>query len=216
MRGYLRTVLADRWTWAIAIMLYCVGGVNLTLVGLWGIPYVIQMYDVSVTTASTITLLGGIGLVVGPPAFGRLSDTVGRETEFILGGSIVYTAALGLIAATGDPPLPVVGAVFFLTAVLFGAFVLAYPMIQARHDDRASGIALGTINGASFFGAATFPTLMGWTLDVYWTGELFGGVRVYTVTGYRAAFGIGTAAGLVAVVCAVWLYRNRDRAAEAR
>jgi hypothetical protein len=83
-------------------------------------------------------------------------------------------------------------------------------MIQARHDDRASGIALGTINGASFFGAATFPAVMGWVLDVYWTGEHFGGVRVYTVTGYRVAFGIGTAAGLVAVGCAVWLHRRSD------
>ncbi len=208
VRTYLREVLADRWTWVIAVLLYCTGGINLTLVGLWGIPYVVQVYDVSVTFASTITLLGGVGIAVGPPVFGRLSDRIGRETEFMIGGSVVYTASLAVVALVGDPPLVVVAAMFFLTGSLFGTFILSYPMIQARHDGRASGIALGTINGASFFGAATFPTLMGWLLDVYWTGELLGGVRVYTVTGYRVAFAIGTAAGIVSIGCAIWLHRQ--------
>ncbi len=206
VRKYVREVLVDRWTWIVSILLYCAGGINLTLVGLWGIPYVVQVYDVSVTTASTITLMGGVGIVVGPPLFGRLSDRIGRETEFIIGGSIIYTISLAIIAVMGDPPFAVVGLIFFLTGSLFGTFILTYPMIQSRHDDRASGIALGTINGASFFGAATFPTLMGWVLDVYWTGELLGGVRVYTTTGYRVAFAIGTLAGLISIGCAVWLH----------
>lgn len=206
VRAFTVRVVSDRWTWVVGVLLYSTGGVNLTLVGLWGIPYVVHTYDTSVAVASTITLLGGVGFVVGPPAFGRLSDHTGRRTEFILSAAILYAAALGLIAATGDPPLAVVGAAFFLTGSLFGAFVLTYPMIQSRHDERASGIALGTINGASFFGAATFPPLMGWVLDAYWTGELIDGVRVYTVTGYRVAFTIGAVAGLVAVACAVWLH----------
>ncbi|MFC6906683.1 MFS transporter [Halalkalicoccus tibetensis] len=210
IRRFTGRIVADRWTWAVSVLLYCTGGVNLTLIGLWGIPYVVQVHDVSVTIASTITLLGGVGAVVGPPVFGRLSDRTDRRTEFIVAGAIVHTAALGAIAAVGDPPLVLVGAAFFVLGGLLGAFVLTYPMIQARYDDRASGIALGTINGASFFGAASFPTLMGWALDVYWTGEYVDGVRVYTTTGYRAAFGIGAAAGLVAIGCALWLHRRAD------
>ncbi len=210
LREYTVRVVSDRWTWVIAVLLYCTGGVNLTLVGLWGIPYVVQVYDVSVTAASTITLLGGVGAVVGPPVFGRVASVADRQTEFILGGAIVHTLALGLIAVVGAPPLLSVGVVFLLVGSLLGTFVLTYPMIQRRYDDRASGIALGTINGASFFGAASFPTLMGWALDVYWTGEYIDGVRVYTMTGYRVAFGIGAGAGLVAIGCALWLHRQSE------
>ncbi|MCL7417482.1 MAG: MFS transporter [Halalkalicoccus sp.] len=212
IREFTGRVTADRWTWAVSVLLYCTGGVNLTLVGLWGIPYVVQVYGVSVTTASTITLLGGVGAVVGPPAFGRFSDTTDRRTEVIVCGAVVHTSAVGLVAVVGDPPLLLVGVVFFLLGSLLGAFVLTYPMIQRRYDDRASGIALGTINGASFFGAASFPTLMGWALDIYWTGEYIDGTRVYTMTGYRVAFGIGAAAGIVAIACALWLHcRSEER-----
>jgi len=207
IRTFLRRILTDRWTLVASVMLYCVSGVNLTLIGLWGIPYLVQTYGVSVTTASTFTLLGGLGLVVGPPVLGRLVDATGRVTEFVVGGTVVYTAALGLVAVVGNPPLAAVATVFFLIGALLGAVVLTYPMIQERFDDRASGIALGTLNGASFLGGASFPTLMGAVLDAYWTGELIDGVRVYTETGYRVAFGVGALAGFVALVCALWLHR---------
>lgn len=210
VREFTVEILSDRRTWVIAVLLYCTGGVNLTLIGLWGIPYVVQVYDLSVTAASTITLLSGVGAVVGPPVFGHLSDGTGRRTEFILAGTLVHTLALATLAVVGDPPLVVAGIAFFTLGSLLGVFVLTYPMMQQRHDDRASGIALGTINGASFFGAASFPTLMGWVLDTYWTGEYVDGVRVYTTTGYRVAFGIGVVAGLLAVGCAVWLHRQAD------
>ncbi|ELY57494.1 MFS transporter [Natronolimnohabitans innermongolicus] len=206
VRQFTARIVTDRMTWVVSLLLYCTGGVNLTLVGLWGIPYVVQTYDVSVTTASTITLCGGVGLVVGPPAVGRLSDRLERDTEFIVAGTAIYTVALGFLAVAGDPPLVTVGAVFFLTGALFGTFALTYPLVQTRYDERASGIAIGAINGASFFGAATFPTLMGWALDAYWTGEFIDGARVYTETGYRIAFVIGTVAGFVALCCAVWIH----------
>ena len=206
VRTYLSAVLRDRWIWIVSVLLFSAGGVNLTLFGLWGIPYVVQVYDTSVTVASTFTLLGGVGMVIGPPAIGRLSDRTGRRTELVLAGAVLYAVTLTVIAATGDPPLWIVAGAFFLVGTLLGAFVLTYPIVRERHADRATGISLGTVNGASFFGAAAFPTLLGWALDAYWTGDLVGGVRVYTVTGYRVAFAIAAGIGFVAVCCATWLY----------
>ena len=211
IRRFLGRVLRDPWTWVVSLLLFCTGGVNLTLFGLWGIPYVIQVYDTSLTFASIFTLLGGVGAVFGPPAIGRLSDRTGRRTEFVVAGALVFTATLAVLAIAGDPPLVVVGLAFFLAGVLLGAFVLTYPLVKERNPDRASGISLGAINGASFFGAAAFPTIMGWALDEYWTGELVGGVRVYSVTGYRIAFAIAATAGVVAVGCALWLHWREHR-----
>lgn len=206
--AFLTDVLRDRLTWVVYIILFCTGGVNLTLFGLWGIPYVVQVYGTSVTVASLFTLLGGVGTVIGPPVIGRLSDRTGYRTEIVVVAAFIYTITLAVIALFGNPPLVVVAVAFFLTGVLLGAFVLTYPLIKERNPDRASGIALGTINGSAFLGAAVFPSLMGWILDSYWTGELSGGARVYTTTGYRLAFAFATLAGALSLLCAIWLYRS--------
>jgi hypothetical protein len=39
------------------------------------------------------------------------------------------------------------------------------------------------------------------------------GARVYTVAGYRVAFGIATAVAVVALVAALWLHRRETRIA---
>lgn len=209
--AFLKAVVRDRLTWVVFVILFCAGGVNLTLFGLWGIPYIRQVYGTTVTTASLFTLLGGIGAVIGPPFFGWLSDRTGLRTEIVVGAGAVYTIVLAIIALFGDPPLPVIGVAFFITGGLLGAFVLTYPLIKERNPDRASGIALGTINGASFLGAAVFPSAMGLILDSYWTGELSGGARVYTTTGYRVAFGLAALAAFLTLCCALWLHHIDDK-----
>ncbi|QFU81485.1 MFS transporter [Natronorubrum aibiense] len=203
---HLSSALRDRWIWVVSVMLFCLTGVNLTLFGLWGVPYVVQTYDVSVTYASTLTLLGGVGQMIGPPAVGWLSDRLESRVELMVAGGACYVVCLALIAITGNPPLLVVAVVFLLAGVMLGTFVLGYPVVKERHPSSASGISTGTVNGASFFGAALLPTAMGWVLDAYWTGDLVGGVRVYTETGYRLAFAIATAAGAIAFCCTLWLY----------
>ncbi|MFC4439341.1 MULTISPECIES: MFS transporter [Natrialbaceae] len=209
LESHLSTVLRDRWVWVLSLMLFCASGLNLTLFGLWGVPYVRQTYGVSVAYASVFTLIGGVGGILGPPAIGWLSDRLGRRVELMVAGGFCYVVCLAVLAVAGDPPLVVVGSAFFLTGALLGAFLLCYPIVKERHPSSASGISTGTINGAGFFGAALLPTLMGWALDAYWTGEYVGGARVYSETGYRVAFGIATVAGVIAFACAIWVYRHR-------
>lgn len=202
----LRAVLADPWVWAVSMILFAGGGINLTLFGLWGIPFVVQVYDTSVEFASVFALAGGVGGVLGPPVLGWVASRTGRRTEIVVGGAIVYVLILTVIAVLGDPPLVFVGAGFMVIGSLIGAFVLTYPLIKERHPSRIAGIALGSINGASFFGAAILPTAMGAVLDAYWTGETIQGVRVYSEFGYQLTFGVAVALALVALGCALWLH----------
>jgi sugar phosphate permease len=202
----VRQVAREPATWAVGIALFVTTGLNLTVLGLWGVPYVAQLYDRSITAASTLTLLGSVGLLVGPPVVGRLSDHFGRRTGPMLVGAALYTAAYGVLAVTARPPLWVVGAVFFAVGFLVGAYVLGYTVVKNRHGSGASGVATGTVNAVSFAGAAVFPTVMGAILDAYWTGETVAGARVYTVAGYRVLFGLATACGLLSLLLVGWLH----------
>jgi len=193
-------------------MLFAGTGVNITVFGLWGVPYVVQTYGVSVERASLYTLLGSAGLLVGPPAIGWISDRLGRRTPVMVVGQFLFTLSFAVLAVTGKPPLPVVGAVFFVGGSLAGTFALGYTVIKERHDGEASGVATGTVNTLAFIGAAIFPTAMGAVLDRF-AVDVVGGTTAYSVLGYRYAFGIATLAGVFALGCVVWLHL-RHRAAE--
>ena len=211
IRDGLRLVLGDPWVWTISIILFAGGGINLTLFGLWGIPYIVQVYDTSVEFASLFTLVGGVGAVLGPPLIGWLAGRTGKRTSIVVIGATIYIGCLALIALIGDPPLIVVGLAFLCIGALLGAFVVTYPLLKERHSSRVSGIALGSINGASFLGAAVLPTLMGAVLDGYWTGETVRGARVYSETGYRVSFALAAGISTIALLAAWWLHRAAKR-----
>jgi sugar phosphate permease len=205
-----RAVLRERETWLVGMMLFFGTGVNITVFGLWGVPYVVQTYGVSVARASTYTLAGSAGLLVGPPALGWLSDRLGRRTPVMMAGQVLFVGAFGTLALTGRPPLFVVGVVFFLAGSLAGTFALGYAVVKERHSGEASGVSTGAVNTLAFTGAAIFPTVMGAILDAYATGQV-GGTTAYSVLGYRYAFGIATLAGVVALGCTTWLHLRTRR-----
>lgn len=90
---------------------------------------------------------------------------------------------------------------------LLGGFTLAYTVIKEHHTAERSDAATGR-NGMCFLGAAILPGVMSWVLDIFWTGGAVAGSHVYTLFGYRVAFGVAAANGLVALVCAAWLHRR--------
>ncbi|MFB6297746.1 MAG: MFS transporter [Salinirussus sp.] len=210
----VRRIAAERETWIMGVMLFFATGINFTVLGLWGVPYVVQAYGVPVETASLYALVGNAGLVVGSPVLGWLSDRIGRRTGIVLTSGAVYFLAYLSIVLLGTPPLWYVGAVFFLVMFLLGGLTLTYTVIKERHAAAHSGTATGTLNAMAFLGAAVLPGVMGYALDVFWTGETAGGSRVYTLFGYRVAFTIAAVSALVAVGCAAYLhYRVSDRSA---
>ncbi|WP_435146924.1 MFS transporter [Halobaculum sp. P14] len=206
-----RRVLSDLDTWLMGVMLFLVIGLNFTVVGLWGVPYIVHVYDASVATAATAVLAANVGFALGSPAFGALSDRIGSRTGVILASCVVFLAAYGVVFVTGTPPLVVVAAVLFVAMFVSGGAMVAYTVAKERHADD-SGAATGTVNGLAYAGAAVFPGVLGAALDAYWTGKVVDGARIYSVTGYRVAFGIVTAGGVLAVACALALHvRERRR-----
>jgi len=203
-----RTVLRERETWLLGIALFLTLGANFTVLGLWGVPYVVDIYDVSVARASTYVLLGNVGFVVGSPAFGALSDRLARRTGLMVGAAALFTLSYAALVLV--PPLPVVGAALFCALFANGGVALAFTVGKERHDPDVAGTITGVINSMGYFGAAVLPTVLGAVLDAYWTGEVINGARVYTVTGYRVAFAIATGTGVLATGAIVWLhYRER-------
>jgi len=210
--GYIRELLGDPDQWLLSLTFFSGMGTILTVIGLWGVPYLVAVYGLDVTTASYFTLLGSVGILVGGPGVGWISDRIGQRLPPMIVGFGAFAVVLAIIPALGSPPLPVVGIVYFLLGTGIGVTILALPVIKERYPAEASGVATGMVNGAGFFGATVLPTLMGIAVDQYRTGDVVAGTVTYTEFGYRVAFAITTGAAVVAFTSTVWLYvRDRRR-----
>jgi len=154
--------------------------------------------------------------MIGPTLFGWLSDRSGNRTGLIV-PTVVFGLTWGVFAAFGTIPLLLVGAIFLFSRILRGGIPLAFTVIKERHPEEASGTVIGLINTMmGWIGAAVFPVVLGAALDAYWTGETVNGARVYTESGYRVAFAIAAAAGLLSAACAVVLSLGRETSAPPR
>ncbi len=206
LKRYVADAVREPETWLLGTMLFFMTGIGITIFGLWGIPYLVQTHDISVTRASVYLLLGNVGGMIGPTLFGWLSDRSGKRTGLIVLSTVIFGLTWGVFAFLGTVPLLLVGAIFLFSRVLRGGIPLAYTVIKERHPDGASGTVIGLINTMAWTGAAVFPVVLGAALDAYWTGQTVNGTRVYTEFGYQVAFGIATLAGLIAAACAIALH----------
>jgi sugar phosphate permease len=207
--GYLRELLTDREQWLLAVIFFSGMGTILTIIGLWGVPYLVVVHGLSVTAASYYTLLGSVGILIGAPAVGWVSDRIGRRLLPMVVGLGAFALTLAVIPIVGTPPLPVVALAYFLVGFSLGSVMLSLPIIKEEYPPEASGVATATVNGAGFFGAAVLPAVMGLALDRYRTGDVVAGAVVYTEFGYRIAFAITTVAVTVAFCCSLWLYLRK-------
>jgi sugar phosphate permease len=210
LRRDVVAALREVETWLLGAVLFFLMGIGVTVFGLWAIPYLVQTYGISVTRASVYLLVGNVGGAIGPTAFGRISDELGERTGLVVVSSLAFGLTWGVFVVFGTIPLLLVGVVFFLSRMLRGGMPLAYAVIKERHPEGASGTVIGIVNTMGWTGAAVFPVVFGAALDTFWTGQTVNGTRVYTALGYRVAFVLSLAGGIVAAVCAVVLhYRVR-------
>ena len=210
--AYLTELVGDLDQWLLSIVFFATNGTVLTVIGLWGVPYLVVVYDVSVTTASTYTLLGSVGILVGGPAVGWVSDRLGRRILPMIAGLGSFLLALLVVPVLGKPPLALVAAAYFVIGFAVGFAMLALSVVKEKYPPDASGVATATVNAWGFVGATVLPTLMGIALDEYRTDDTVAGSVVYTEFGYRVAFAITAVAVVVAICSATTLYVRERRA----
>jgi MFS family permease len=174
---------------------------------LWGVPYTMKAYGLGKFEAASVMAPILFGFTAGAPAWGWLSDRIGRRKLPMLAGACAGLAAM--LAALYVPALPLAVYSVLLFFVGFGgaAMSLSYAVAREHNAGGGTGAALGFVNMCSVLGGAVFQPLIGWLLDLAWDGTLAGGARVYALDAYRTAFVVLPGVFVGALIC---LWRIRE------
>ncbi len=162
------------------------GGIY-AFMGLWGVPYLQNTFDLSREQSALYMTVMLLAFALGSLFFGWFSDRLGRRKPVLIGGVLLYIAALLVIIFIPWTPGPVG---FFLFGILgfFGSvFVVTFACAKETIDPNLAGMSVSIVNTGAFIGTSIIQPLFGWVLDLGWDGTMAGEVRRYSAADYHKA-----------------------------
>jgi predicted MFS family arabinose efflux permease len=180
----------------IMAMNFCNYACTFTVQGLWGGPFLREVYGLTPIEAGNVLLAAVVAYQFGIVAFGPLDRVLDTRKWIAVGGTLVTVAMLAILALASRPPVWVpIGAILCI-----GFFGAASTMVMTHgrgiFPDRLIGRGMATINTAVMLGVACMQTLSGIIVGAF--EPLADGAR--SETAYRALFGVLTVVLIVAVV----------------
>jgi sugar phosphate permease len=207
----LKFVLSSSHVWlsfTIGAGLY---GTALVLLGAWGIPYLMQVYDMSRDAAATMMSIILFSHVIGILAIPIISDRISsRKLPLMICTMAYFAALLSLVFVNfGKPPVEFLYVIFVVMGFFSGATPLAYVVAKENMPARVSGNVVGLVNVSPFLCTAVFQMLIGWVLDAGWEGSMIAGARIYPLAAFQSAFMLILIPAGAAVLASVLIRETR-------
>jgi sugar phosphate permease len=207
------SVVTNPRSWTAGLISGGVYGGFAAFVGLWGVPYLTQVYGLPRVQASNLIALAALGLLVGAPLVGWISDRVleRRRLPLVTLSGLNALTWLPLVVPAAPIAPTLLAPVCFLIGLGSSVVVLVFACIREVNDPRHVGVALGFHNLPTFLSFGITQWLTGLVLDRLWDGTLVAGARVYSVDAYRAAFALCLALAIGAFLSACLVTETRCR-----
>lgn len=182
-----RKVFGYRNTWFIFFAQGGIVGPILAFTGLWGTPFLKVRYALAPADAAAVCSVMIVCWAVASPIAGALSDRIGRRKPIYLGGA--FLSAGGWTAMFyAHVPLPLFVAVAAVTSFASGAVVLGFAYAKESVPVQFLGTISGAINIGNMIGPMLLQPGIGQMLEKNWAGRMAGGVRIYDLSAFQAAF----------------------------
>lgn len=186
MRTALKAVFSTKNFYLIALASTLYYGTLMTVGGLWAGPYLQDVYGLSKGMASSIVMCFTVGMILGCPISGWLSDKIirSRKKVLLLGiamHTLMYIPLAFFTATFSSPALLCI--IFGLFGMTGGFFVVCFACTKETTKSSYAATAVGGTNMGIALGAAFFQYVCGLIIDPY--GKTGG---VYEAEAYASAF----------------------------
>jgi MFS family permease len=176
---------------------------------LWGFMYVTQIFNLSRLQASTSCTMLFLGMLLGGPMFGWISDRMlVRKTPMFAGLLLCFTA-IAILLLTPSLGFFGVASLMFLIGVGSSAQILAYPTVTDSNPPALVGSALGLASTLVMAGGAIIQPAVGWLVEYKWDGLIEAGMPIFSYSNYNFAFWSMPLAIIIAT-CLVFLIKETN------
>lgn len=154
----LAMLLKDKDYWIISVATFVRYGTFAGFQALWAGPFLMEVLGYSAVKAGNLILLMTVGMIMGSPFWGALSDRILKTQKWIvvfcLG--ILTGIVIGLMLIPAGASLAVVVFAFFAFGFFSSAGLLMYPHIKGLMPSEMAGAAMTGVNFFNMMGPAVF------------------------------------------------------------
>ena len=207
----LLSVVRNRATWPAVLVNTGMSGAFFTFAGLWATPYLMQVHGMARAVATTHLSLWFGGFAVGCLFIGGLSDRLGRRKPVLIAASHLYGAIWLIWLSCLTMPLAVSYALFALMGLATAGFSLTWACAKEVNPPLLSGMSTSVANMGGFLAGALRQPLVGWIMDLGWTGEMVSGARVYDAATWQHGVLVVTVCAILGADSSWWIKEPRCR-----
>lgn len=160
----LGEVMRNRATWPCFWVNFGISGSYMSFIGLWAVPYLVHVYDMSPIAASQHTSVMLLAFAVSVAGVGAWSDHLRRRRPLLIASAALY-CGFWLAWLGGVVPAGMTYVVFGLMGFVATGFTLSWACAKEVNRPQYAGMATGLANTGGFLAAGILQPLVGWVLD---------------------------------------------------
>ncbi len=201
-------VLSHKYFWPAYIWMFCTTAIYLAFGGLWGGPYLIQIHGMTKVEASRVLSMIAVGMIIGSPMMGLLSDRLKRRKIVVIASSCILLLIM-IFLYYGVSSIPTFGLYLICLGIgLFsvGTMAIGYALIKDMFPIEIAGTSTGIANFFPFLMGAIYQPLMGYILEI--NGKVG---ESYTAIGYQNAFLILLISSIIACLASFFIKETNSK-----
>ncbi len=209
MLASLKAAFTNRPLWINALSALFFYAPTIAFGALWAAPFVTVAYKTSQHLGALASSMFYFGWIVGGPIFGKLAlNSKDRARDVALAP---LGALISLIALIYFPVQHLSWAFvwLFIAGGFCSAELLHYTISIELSSPNIKGTASAVTNFVVFIGGAILQPLIGIILDLFWTGQMEGRLRLYSLESYQIALSIFPLALIIASLISWFKLRPR-------
>jgi len=154
----LHHLIKEKDYWIISLGTFCRYGIFAAVQSLWAGPFLIHAIGLTAVSAGNLLILMSIGIVIGSPLYGWLSDTALRNRKGVIVSGLIAMAVILIILSmlSSGTGMTVLGILFFPFGFFASGGTIMYTHIKERMPPESAGAAMTGINFFTMVGGAVF------------------------------------------------------------
>ena len=197
----LKRVFSYRNSALLALAPGGIVGSVLAFSGLWGIPFLTDVYGMSSAIAATVCSGIMLAWAFSGPVFGLFSEKVGLRRLPYLVGTGLATGCWSVVILIPDLPQGVLVGLLLGAGFFSGGMILGFTQAKESVPMALAGTVSGVVNMGVMCGPMLLQPMIGWLLDRLWSGNVGAdGIRIYSFVSYRLGFLLMLAWLVIAIV----------------